>query len=172
MPDNTLVIQAIVSWAPFYLPDVHRVGGYVNRNVRGTNKPSAHASGLAADIYVATNKQNSRDPDLYKPIQKNIGDQLFIMFSWYGLRWGVDHVIWNTRIWDDVAASGRIEAYTGSGGPHLNHVHVAFKSSVANALPTDIALKLNNIREQLYGDRIHGPPPLPETRRNHFVRSR
>ena len=36
----------------------------------------------------------------------------------------VDHTIWNGRWWDD---GGPVEAYPGSGGPHRDHVHVAFK---------------------------------------------
>ena len=88
-------------------------GIYNNRNVAGTNTPSAHAEGRALDIGLFVSR----------PAEKELGDQLFAIFIGDAAELGVWHVIWNRRIWSTTKGGPR--AYTGSN-PHTDHVHVAW----------------------------------------------
>jgi hypothetical protein len=102
---------------------IWKIGGKVNRTTWGGGF-SAHSAGRACDIYLDAND----------PLDKKLGDLLFQMFCLQAAYLKVDHTIWNGRIWS--TATTMPSAYTGSGGLHRDHVHVAFQNVNLNALPT------------------------------------
>jgi hypothetical protein len=100
---------------------IWKIGGRVNRRTAGGGF-SAHSVGRACDIYLDANE----------PLDKKLGDLLFNLFITEAVPLKVDHTIWDTRWSDD---GGPATTYTGSGGPHKNHVHVAFKDDRLDDLP-------------------------------------
>lgn len=102
---------------------IWKIGGKVDRTTWGGG-PSAHAQGRACDIYL----------DAGDPLDKRLGDLLFQMFDRHGYNFKVDHVIWASQIWSQ--ENGGPRAYTGSGGSHRDHVHVAFVDDKLDEIPT------------------------------------
>lgn len=100
---------------------IWKIGGKVDRTTAGGGF-SAHSVGRAADIYL----------DAFDPLDLKLGNLLFQMFQIHARLLKVDHTIWNGWISDD---GGAPTAYTGNGGPHTNHVHVAFKDDHLEILP-------------------------------------
>src|SRR5262245_3668729 len=100
---------------------IWKIGGKVPRTTAGGGF-SAHSVGRACDIYLDANER----------LDKKLGDLLFNLFITEAVPLKVDHTIWDTRWSDDGAAP---TTYTGSGGPHKNHVHVAFKDDRLNDAP-------------------------------------
>src|SRR5947209_3262117 len=93
-------------------PETRNLGIFNDRNVAGTNIKSAHAEGRALDIGLKVSK----------PSQKRLGDGLFQALFETGTHMGLDHVIWNHRIWS--REKGGPRAYHGVN-PHTDHIHVA-----------------------------------------------
>ena len=135
---NQPIIRYLRIWLPRMFPQITRIGGYVNRTTRGGSF-SAHSEGRAADIYLDANNSD----------ELAIGNGLFEMFSQRASLLGVDHVIWNQQIWS--AQRGGPRAYTGSGGPHRNHVHVAFTRSGSQKQPPVLIPLLDGVHIDLYG---------------------
>ena len=106
-------------------PQARSLGIYNPRNVAGTNTPSAHAEGRALDIGLLVSN----------PSEKLLGDQLFQAFIETGPQVGLDHVIWNRKIWS--ISQGGPRPYTGVS-PHTDHVHVAFTR--AGSQRTDLGI--------------------------------
>lgn len=102
---------------------IWKIGGRVNRTTWGGGF-SAHSQGRACDIYLDAND----------PLDKKLGDLLFDMFARHGYNFKVDHVIWDKRIWSREKSGPR--TYTGSGGAHRDHVHVAFRNDHLDQIPT------------------------------------
>ena len=102
---------------------IWKIGGEVDRTTRG-GEFSFHSEGRACDIYLSA----------HDPLDKKLGDLLFNLFSTESVALKVHHTIWNGRISSD-ATGWRSSAYTGSGGPHEDHVHVAFKNDHLEAQP-------------------------------------
>jgi hypothetical protein len=100
---------------------IWKIGGKVNRTTWGGGF-SAHSAGRACDIYL----------DAGDPLDQKLGDLLFQLFYTQAAALKVDHTIWN-GMWSD--SGNAPTAYTGSGGPHKDHVHVAFKDDHLEALP-------------------------------------
>jgi hypothetical protein len=100
---------------------IWKIGGKVNRTTWGGGF-SAHSVGRACDIYLDAND----------PLDEKLGDLLFRLFCSYAIILKVDHTIWNGS-WS--VAGGSPTTYTGSGGAHKDHVHVAFKDDRLDALP-------------------------------------
>jgi hypothetical protein len=100
---------------------IWKIGGKVPRTTAGGGF-SAHSVGRACDIYLDANER----------LDKKLGDLLFNLFITEAVPLKVDHTIWDTRWSDD---GGAPTTYTGSGGPHKNHVHVAFKDDRLNDQP-------------------------------------
>jgi hypothetical protein len=102
-------------WALIHanFPQPRFLGIYNRRNVAGTSTPSAHAEGRALDIGLLVSR----------PDEKALGDQLFDLLIRNAAELGLDHVIWNRRIWS--SARGGPRPYTGVS-PHTDHIHVAF----------------------------------------------
>jgi len=101
---------------------IWKIGGKVDRTTWGGGF-SAHSQGRACDIYLDAND----------PLDKKLGDILFKMFHVQSTYLKVDHVIWNGQIWSTTNAAPA--TYTGSGGAHKDHVHVAFTDDHLNVKP-------------------------------------
>ena len=102
---------------------IWKLGGKVERTTWGGGF-SAHSEGRAIDIYL----------DAGDPLDKKLGDLLFLSFFLNNLYLKVDHTIWDGMIWS--SATLFPTEYTGSGGAHRDHVHVAFKDDQLDVLPT------------------------------------
>lgn len=105
---------------------IWKIGGRVNRTTWGGGF-SAHSQGRAIDIYL----------DATDPLDKKLGDILLETFSQQSAALKVDHVIWDGQIWS--TAHPVVQAYTGDGGPHRDHVHVAFADDHLDVLPLGFA---------------------------------
>ena len=101
---------------------IWKIGGKVDRTT-WTGDFSFHSVGRACDIYL----------DAADPLDKKLGDLLLRMFSTHGYNFKVDHVIWDNQIWS--RENGGPTAYTGGGGSHRDHVHVAFIDDKLGELP-------------------------------------
>lgn len=126
------IMEALARQFPY---TIWKIGGKVNRTTRGGSF-SFHSVGRACDIYL----------DAFDPVDKALGDLLFEMFYLHSTALLIDHVIWNSRIWS-TEAGGCPSAYTGSGGPHTNHIHVAFKKNPTKAMP----LKIVQLCKEVHG---------------------
>jgi|LGOV01.1.fsa_nt_gb hypothetical protein len=144
------IIRYLRVWLPRMFSVINRIGGYVPRTTRGGSF-SAHSEGRAADIYL--NASNSE--------QRAIGDGLFRIFTEYCSELGVDHVIWNLRIASRHRPTPR--EYTGSGGPHTNHAHVAFTRPGSQQTPPILIPLLDGIHIDVYGY-LAGEPSDPQRR--------
>ena len=113
------------------------IEGYAKRTTH-SGGPSAHAEGRALDIYVSA----------FVHAEKMLGDGLFDVFSKNHQVLGVDHVIWNRRIWS--AAKGGPRPYTNAAnGPHTNHVHVAFTRAGSQKQPPALQTLAAALRRRL-----------------------
>jgi hypothetical protein len=101
---------------------IWKIGGKVNRTTWAGGF-SFHSVGRACDIYLDANDR----------LDKKLGDLLFRMFSNFAYDFKVDHTIWDGQSWS--RAEGGPGAYTGGGGPHRDHVHVAFTDDHLDLLP-------------------------------------
>ncbi|QIP12252.1 hypothetical protein G8759_06220 [Spirosoma aureum] len=108
------------------------VGGYVERTTK-TGSFSFHSEGRAADIYL-----NAFDAE-----QRHIGDALRDGFIRYHQSLGVDHVIWNTKIWS--VEKGGPRPYTGGNGPHTDHIHVAITKAGSQKKNPDLIRMLDEV---------------------------
>jgi hypothetical protein len=116
------------------------IGGYVDRTTR-SGGPSAHAEGRALDIYLSA----------FVPAEKRLGDGLFDLFRRNPHALGVDHVIWNRRIWS--SDKGGPRPYTNAAnGPHTNHVHVAFTREGSQVQPPALQTLAAALRRRLDGE--------------------
>jgi hypothetical protein len=113
-------------------PGGRGVGGYVERTTK-TGSFSFHSEGRAADIYL-----NAFDAD-----QLQIGDALRDGFIRYYQSLGVDHVIWNTKIWS--VDKGGPRPYTGGNGPHTDHIHVAITQAGSQKKNPDLIRMLDEV---------------------------
>jgi hypothetical protein len=102
-----------------------KIGGRVDRTTAGGSF-SFHSVGRAMDVYLDAND----------PLDQKLGDLLYDLFSTEGHYLKVDHVIWNGQMWSTDKGDG---PYTGSGGPHRDHVHVAFRNDHLGAAPLNFA---------------------------------
>jgi hypothetical protein len=116
---------------------IWKIGGKVNRTTWGGGF-SAHSAGRACDIYLDAND----------PLDKKLGDLLFEMFDRHGYNFKVDHTIWDGQIWS--REEGGPRAYTGSGGAHRDHVHVAFRDDHLDELPTGFSWILEQYVAKAY----------------------
>lgn len=116
---------------------IWKIGGKVDRTTAGGGF-SAHSAGRACDIYLDAND----------PLDKRLGDLLFRLFDRHGYNFKVDHVIWDNQIWS--LEKGGPRPYTGSGGAHRNHVHVAFRDDRLDELPTGFSWILEQYVAKAY----------------------
>lgn len=86
------------------------IGGYVNRNIAGTNQKSKHASGLAIDVMLPVGATSNAIADYFA----GPGYDTF----------GVENVIHNRRIYNKARGW-----HDYRGDPHTSHVHVDFTGS-------------------------------------------
>lgn len=118
-PHVAYIMKALANTFPNI---IWKIGGKVARTTWGGGF-SAHSVGRACDIYL----------DADDPLDKRLGDLLFGTFATHGYNFKVDHTIWNGMIWS--RSEGGPSAYTGSGGAHRDHVHVAFVDDQLDVLP-------------------------------------
>ncbi|MHC4401865.1 MAG: hypothetical protein ACYTG0_19505 [Planctomycetota bacterium] len=115
------------------------IGGYNNRE-RRQGGFSAHSQGRAADIFL----------DAKKAYEKLLGDRLFDMFGNNMAALGVDHVIWDTRLWSTVSLVRRpINPQADGIGMHRDHVHVAFTENGSQQMPPLLESLLTTMRATL-----------------------
>jgi hypothetical protein len=100
---------------------IWKIGGKVDRTTWGGGF-SAHSVGRACDIYL----------DAKDPLDKKLGDLLFRLFYTHPVELKTDHVIWDGHWWHSGTGP---TTYSGSGGPHRDHVHVAFDDDSLDILP-------------------------------------
>ena len=110
----------------------HR-GSYAYRPIRGSTSGalSIHSEGRAVDIGVAVN-----------PEGKNIGDRVFLALAKNAVALGLQRIIWHRQIWDARRPDGA--PFTGSAGPHLDHLHVEQSREKADTLTYEEALLIMN----------------------------
>jgi hypothetical protein len=118
-PHVAYIMKALANTFPNI---IWKIGGKVDRTTWGGGF-SAHSVGRACDIYL----------DAGDPVDKRLGDLLLETFATHGYNFKVDHVIWNGQIWS--RSDGGPSGYTGSGGAHRDHVHVAFVDDQLDVLP-------------------------------------
>lgn len=117
---------------------------YVDRTQKN-GKPSDHAEGRAVDIYLSA----------YEDGERQLGDGLFDMFKANGIALGVDHVIWNRRIWSQEKGGPR--PYTSrENGPHDDHVHVSFTRAGSQTQTTLLDKLIPELRQTLDFQRWDG----------------
>lgn len=132
-PDTLLVAGAVAN----RFPKIRVYGG-----VREDSLPY-HPSGRAVDIMVS-----SGFPDFKSAEAQAYGQQIADLVVQNALALGVDHVIWNARIWSQGrAAEGWRQCGTPSGscynGPddtaaHRDHVHVTTYGNVGKGMPAPV----------------------------------
>ncbi len=135
---NQPMVLYLRRWLPIYLPRVRKVGGYVNRTT-DVGTFSAHSEGRAADIYL----------DAGDPLDRQVGDALFLLFQEYAAELGVDHTIWNREQWS--VDRGGPRPYPKGRNPHTNHVHVAFTREGSQEEPALLLYLLGKVSAELYG---------------------
>ncbi len=149
---NQPIVKYLRVWLPRTFPLITRVGGYLDRE-RRKGGFSMHSEGRAADIYL----------NAFVPAEREIGDGLFTMFRRYAKELGLDHVIWNTRIWSvdkDSSFPWVSRLYTG-GGPHTDHIHAAFTRTGSQLQPSILIPLLDGLRLRLYGN-LSGEPSIKQ----------
>lgn len=110
---------------------------FVDRTTKSGGR-SDHAEGRGIDVYLSA----------FKPDEKALGDGLFEMFLNNSRPLGVDHVIWNRRIWSQDKGGPR--AYTNAAnGPHTDHVHVSFTRPGSQVQPALLARLIPDLRRKL-----------------------
>jgi len=123
-PHVVFIMETLAKQFPY---SIWKIGGKVDRDTWGGGF-SSHSIGRACDIYL----------DAFDPLDYVLGNDLAQMFALNPTELLVDHVIWNNRTWSTDIESIAPEVYKGSGGPHTDHVHVAFKANPSKSLPLSI----------------------------------
>ena len=138
------IVDFLRRWIPAIFPALRvshanrsGVGGYV-RHLIATRTFSTRSADRAADIYV----------DASDLTQLQIGDGLFALFIEWHVHLGVDHVIWNGRIW--TRKHGELRAYC-SPLPCTNFMHVAFTRAASQQQPTILVPLLDSLYLDVYG---------------------
>lgn len=106
-------------------PCVPYVGGFARRNIAGTNVPSDHSTGNAADVMLPADYRsadaNALGWEVARFWQENAGHA------------GIKYIIFDAKIWDPRRGAGW-RPYLHPGGTysdvlqHLNHVHISVLS--------------------------------------------
>lgn len=101
-------------------PCVAYIGGYAHRNIAGTNTPSDHSTGNAADIML---------PGNYKaPAENALGWEMANFWKANAKAAGVKYVIFDAKIWMPGDRDWRPYGHPGGRSDvlqHRNHVHVS-----------------------------------------------
>jgi hypothetical protein len=106
-------------------PMFHSLGIYNNRPVRGSTSLSVHAEGRAFDCGVG-------------PGEGLWGSELAEWCVQNSPFLQIQQVIWNGRIWTSYVDSQGWRRYTGSAGPHTDHVHIEQNRIGATELPWNL----------------------------------
>lgn len=115
--------RALMSYTLSRWPYARSMGIYNNRSVRGGSRLSHHAEGRALDIGIPQPGPGRADSEK--------GNRIIAALCRHGRRLGIDHVIWDRRIWSGRSPSGR--AYTGVN-PHYDHIHLGLTRAAAERL--------------------------------------
>jgi hypothetical protein len=119
---NRPIVTYVKRLMNYYFPTI-QFGGY-NSRTTAMGSFSFHAVGLAADLHF--NVKNAQE--------EATGEMLFYAFIRNATIIGIDHIIWNRRIWSKEKPT--IRPYTGGKrNPHTNHVHIAFLDKAGNTCP-------------------------------------
>ena len=123
-PHVVFVMETLAGQFPY---TIWKIGWKADRKTHGGGF-SFHSVGRACDIYL----------DAFDPVDRTLGNLLSEMFSLNADELLVDHVIWNSYMWSTETRSMAPKPYKGSGGPHTNHIHVAFKPNPTGIRPFKI----------------------------------
>lgn len=115
--------RALMAYSLSRWPYARSMGIYEARNVRGGSVPSHHAEGRALDIGIPQRSPGRADEPR--------GDRIVEALGRHGRRLGIDHMIWNRRIWSGRSPGGRL--YTGPS-PHYDRIHLGLTSAAASRL--------------------------------------
>jgi hypothetical protein len=137
---NQPIVSFLRRWIPICLPQVRTVGGYAGRTTE-TGGFSAHSEGRAVDVHL----------NAFDESERLTGDALAQMFVDRATDLGVDHVIWNRRIWSAAHAADGWRAWPADRNPHTNHVHVAFTRQGSQIVPPYLIPLLDGIHISRFG---------------------
>ena len=104
-------------------PQIKSTGICSCRSVNGGSSWSHHAECRALDTMLPTGSGGSAIPAFGDPIIELLGP--------HGRELGIDHEIWNRRIWSNSSPNGRV--YTGAH-PHYDHHHIGLTRGASNNL--------------------------------------
>lgn len=93
------------------------------RQVVGGSSWSHHAECRAYDCGLPTKSDGTARTDLGMPIVN--------LLIAHGKRLGIDHIIYNRRIWSASSPEGR---YYGGTHPHYNHIHIGINTNAGKYL--------------------------------------
>lgn len=106
---------ALMMWLLGSYPEAKSLGIFNCRPTRGGTKLSLHGEGRALDVAFPLTKYEDANPT---------GTALAHRLVAHADELGVQLVIFNRKIWSANRANENWRAYTGSAGPHLDHLHV------------------------------------------------
>ena len=115
--------QALKVYLMDRFPQITSTGICSCRSVNGGSSWSHHAECRALDAMLPTGAGGSAIPAFGDPIIELLGP--------HGRELGIDHDIWNRKIWSNSSPNGRV--YTGSH-PHYNHHHIGLTRGASNNL--------------------------------------
>lgn len=115
--------RALMAYTLSRWPYARSMGIYNNRSVRGGSSLSHHAEGRALDIGIPQPGRGMADSEK--------GNRIVEALCRHGRRLGIDHAIWDRRIWSARSPAGR--AYTGRN-PHHDHIHLGLTRAAAGKL--------------------------------------
>lgn len=107
-------------------PCIKSIYGYAPRNIAGTNTPSDHATGNAADVMLGA--------DYRSPASNALGWEIARFWQANAAMAGIKYVIFDAKIWSAERAAEGWRPYQHPGGfasdvfAHRDHVHVSVKS--------------------------------------------
>lgn len=114
--------EAILAFCLDQWPFASSMGIFNCRTTRGSTSLSHHAEGRAVDIGIPTITSTKADAEKGMQVAEALGSN--------GKRLGLDHLIYNRRIWSARSPGGR--EYTGAH-PHYDHIHAGLtRQSAAN----------------------------------------
>ncbi|MEM9610935.1 MAG: SH3 domain-containing protein [Actinomycetota bacterium] len=139
--------RALMAYTLSRWPYARSMGIYNVRNTRGGASLSHHAEGRALDIGIPQPGRGRADAPK--------GDRIVEALGRHGRRLGIDHLIWNRRIWSTRSPGGR--NYTGTN-PHHDHIHLGLTRSAAGRL--NLATLIEVLGRPTPGTHEHTDPAM------------
>lgn len=115
--------QALLTYLEDRFPYQFSMGICNCRSARGTTSWSHHAECRAYDEGIPTQSNGRARPELGMPIINLLGPK--------GRQIGIDHMIYNRRIWSAKSPGGR---YYSGVHPHYDHIHIGLTRNAGRNL--------------------------------------